>query len=85
VADGSHPGIDEDLADGILGSLVFLSQIGGMHGLDEIQWMVVGDKLQAVGNRIDEIILFYGTHDFSSVLCFVATDVVELYSASGLK
>ncbi len=62
MADGGHPRVDEDLADGILGRLVLFPLVGGMHGLDEIEGMVVGDKLQAVGDGVDEIGFFDDLH-----------------------
>jgi hypothetical protein len=39
-----------------------------VHRLNEIQRMVVGDKLQGVGDAIDDILLANHCHNFSFIL-----------------
>src|SRR5690606_37539361 len=62
---GTHTGVDEDLSHGILGCRRLFPQIGLMHGLDEINGVIVGNKLQRISHAIDQIILTNDDHLFS--------------------
>ena len=62
VALGGHPRIDQNLRDGIFCRRGFFVLVRLGHCLDEINRVVVGDELVSIGDALDEIFLFDGSH-----------------------
>ncbi len=62
VALGAHTGINQDLRHRILGGGVLLHLPGAVHGLYEVQRVIVGNELQGVGDAVDKIILTDNGH-----------------------
>src|SRR5690606_17951291 len=62
VAGGTHARVDEDLRHGILGRRRLFTQVGFVHGLDEVDGVVVGDELQGVGDALDQVVLLDHGH-----------------------
>ncbi|CRQ72479.1 hypothetical protein PAERUG_E16_London_17_VIM_2_04_14_02080 [Pseudomonas aeruginosa] len=62
VAGGAHARVDQDLRHGVAGSRRFFAQVGLMHGLDEIDRVVVGDELQGIGDALDQVVLLDHGH-----------------------
>ena len=62
MAGGAHARIDQDLGDGVARRRGFLTQVGLVHGLDEIHGMVVGNELQGVGDTLNQVVLFDHGH-----------------------
>ena len=57
----AHARVDENLRHRVLGSRITLHLPGAVDGLHKIEGVIVGDKLQRVGDAVDEILLFdYG-------------------------
>src|SRR5690606_31349605 len=62
MAFGTHAGVDQDLRHGGFGCRGFLTLVGFMNRLDEVQRVVVGNVLQAVCNTLNEIVLANDGH-----------------------
>ena len=58
----AHARVDQDLRHGVAGSRRFFAQVGLMHGLDEIDRVVVGDELQGIGDALDQVVLLDHGH-----------------------
>nr|GFD43120.1 hypothetical protein [Tanacetum cinerariifolium] len=68
VASGTHARVDQDLGHGVARGRRFFAQVGLMHGLNEIDGVVIGDELQGVGNALNQVILLdHGHGAFSSI------------------
>ena len=68
LADGpvphrAHPRVDQDLRHRILRRWVLLHFPGAVNRLHKIQWVIVGDELQCIGDTVDEILLFDDRHN----------------------
>mgnify|MGYP000570658394 CR=1 FL=1 len=59
---GTHPGIGEDLCDGVLRRRRLLALVGGGEVLDVVDRVVVRDVLQRVGDGLDEVFLANDRH-----------------------
>lgn len=57
MAHRTHPRINQNLGHGIFGGWVLLHLPGAVHRLHKIEGMIVGDKLQCVGDAINKILL----------------------------
>ncbi len=58
----AHARVDEDLRHGILRGRILLPFVGGVHGLDEVERMIVGDELKGVGDALDQVVLLDRGH-----------------------
>src|SRR6187551_408721 len=54
---GTHTRVDQDLRHSIFGGFTLLALIGLVHCLNEIYGVVVGNKLQRIGDAVDQILL----------------------------
>ena len=52
-----HARVNEDLRDGVLSALGFLGEIGLVHGVNEIEGVIVGEKLESVLYALNEVLL----------------------------
>ena len=59
---GGHAGVDQDLGQRIFGGRVGLTVIRRFGSLNKIQRVVIGDVLEGICDRIDEILFFYNAH-----------------------
>ena len=62
VAGGAHARVDQDLGDGVTRSRRLFTQIGLVHGLDEIDGVVVRNELQGVGDALNQVVLLDHGH-----------------------
>ncbi|MNE37384.1 hypothetical protein D3C80_1312330 [compost metagenome] len=62
VASGAHARVDQNLGDGVTCSRRLFTQIGLMHGLDEVNGVVVRNELQGVGNALNQVVLLDHGH-----------------------
>ncbi|MCY1172188.1 hypothetical protein D9M73_123190 [compost metagenome] len=62
VAGGAHARVDQDLGDGVARSGRLFTQVGLMHGLDEVNGVVVRNELQGVGNALNQVVLLDHGH-----------------------
>ena len=68
VALGAHPGVDEDLDDGVFGGGGLFEFVGAGEVRDVVDRVEEGDVLQGVGYGLDEVVLRDGGHENSCQL-----------------
>jgi hypothetical protein len=71
MAFGTHPGINQNLRHRIPGSGRGLSLVSRVNRFDEIDRMVVGNKLQRVLDALNDVLFLYG--DGQCLNSFVGT------------
>jgi hypothetical protein len=62
VAGGAHARVDQDLGDRVTRGGRLFAQVGLVHGLDEVDGVVVRDELQGVGNALNQVVLLDHGH-----------------------
>ncbi len=66
VAHGAHARVNQDLCHGIFSGFTFFTLVSLMYGLNKIDGVIIGNKLQGIGDAIDQVLLAdYGGHDGS--------------------
>jgi hypothetical protein len=63
MALGAHARVDEQLRDGIASGRRLLLLIGPRQALDEVNGMVVRNKLESVSDALDEVVLLDDCHN----------------------
>ncbi len=62
MASGAHARVDQNLGNRVAGSRRFFTQVGLVHGLDEIDGVVVRDELQGIGDALNQVVLLDHGH-----------------------
>ncbi len=59
---GAHARVDQDLRHRVAGSRRLFAQVRLVHGLDEVDGVVIGNELQSVGNALYQVVLLDQGH-----------------------
>ena len=59
---GRHARVGQDLRNGVPGRRRFLAFVSFAERLDEIERVVVADVLKSIGDALDQVFLFNGSH-----------------------
>jgi hypothetical protein len=58
-----HPRVHQNLSDSVLGALRRFGEVGLVHGLNEIERVVVRDELESVRNAGNKVFFFNDIHN----------------------
>ena len=70
---GTHPAVDENLRNGVLGRRSLLVLVGARKVGDEVCRVVVADVLQRVGHAADYVVLLDDRHGCACPLILLQT------------